>query len=408
MKRRVSRRAFLKGALATGGLAALGAACSWLAPEGVTPTPSPSATAPATRLPLLSTPSASPSLAPTTPLTAPVSPVNSPQPQPTRTPWPAPTPAHYVRPSKLGLAVVRFSSPQIMDVIEAGQPAVVKIWGDLGPAGAVKERSPKTLVVGRVSTQLDFKTWLKQKGKDPLELASNFVNEQADQYRANTAIDYWEGFNEPLIGDVATMQPFAAFEAERVRLMAGLGLRCCVGNFGTGTPELELWQEFLPALQAAQGSGGCLALHEYSAPVMQFGYGPNQMGSAPDAGDEGWLTVRYRKVYRHFLPPELHLPLIITECGVDGLVTPRPGPDGNGWRDFADYWVQNNLAPDGETAYVDQLTWYDEELQKDDYVIGAAIFAFGTQKGDYDSYEMLGSMADHLQSYLAAHPTLGG
>ncbi len=379
----LSRRAFVKGALASGLLAA----CSRLATEAPTPTPSP----PFTRVPLPVSPLATPS--------------DSPQPQLTSTPWPSPTPAHYTRPSKLGLAVVSFSSPRIIEIIEAGQPAVVKIWGDLGSASVIKERSPHTLVIGQLAPKLDFTGWLDRKDDKPVELAASFVNQHADQYQSNAAIDYWEGFNEPLVGDAAAMQHYAAFEAERVRRMAELGYKCCVGNFATGTPNLELWREFFPALQAAAEHAGYLALHEYSAPVMQFGYGPNQLDAAADAGDEGWLTLRYRKVYRHILPPELCLPLVITECGVDGLVGSRPGPPGDGWRDFADYWQQIGLAPDGKTAYLDQLTWYDEELQKDDYVVGAAVFVFGASEGDYKSYEMLGGMADRFQSYLAAHPT---
>lgn len=352
--RPLSRRAFLRGALALSGLAAIGAAC-----------------------------------APVLPATGALQ--------------PAPTPAHYTRPSKLGLTVIRFS-PQVMDVIAAGQPAVVKIVDDLEPAGTVRQKSPQTLIVGRVSPKYDFYRWLKRKGNSASRAARNFVNEYAELYQANPDVDCWEGFNELIVDDTAAMQACARFEAERVRKMAELGLRCCIGNFATGTPALELWSEFFPALQAAREHSAYLGLHEYSAPVMQFGYGPNQADPAADAGDEGWLTVRYRKVYRHSLPPELRPPLVITECGVDGLVSPRPGPPGSGWRDFKDYWVQSHLAPDGETAYLNQLAWYDQELQKDDYVLGAAIFAFGVVDSDHSGYEMLGAMAGRLQEYLAAHP----
>ena len=60
---------------------------------------------------------------------------------------------------------------------------------------------------------------------------------------------------------------------------------------------------------------------------------------------------------------------------------------------------KNNIAPDGVTGYLDQLTWYDEELQKDDYVVGATIYAAGA-----DSYDVLGDMADKLVWYWSAHP----
>ena len=122
------------------------------------------------------------------------------------------------------------------------------------------------------------------------------------------------------------MADYAAFEAERVKQMAALGWKCCIGNFSTGTPQIEQWASFLPALQAAQQHGGCLGLHEYSAPMMQFGFGRNQLDPKGDSGDEGWYTLRYRQAYRRQIPAELRVPLIITECGIDGLIQPRPGP----------------------------------------------------------------------------------
>ena len=320
-------------------------------------------------------------------------------PEPPRTPWPTATPAYYTRPSKLGLVVQRFSSPQIMDVIRVGRPKVIKIIDDLGSAGVVKEQSPETLIVGRVSVDYDFDSIRAKGNRSADRHAESFITKNLDKYKAHPSVDYWEGYNEPMISSAELMADYAAFEAERVKQMAALGYKCSVGNFSTGAPSLELWADFLPALEAAQEHGGCLSLHEYSAPTMQFGFGRYQLDPAGDAGDVGWYTVRYRQVYRHHLPPDLHVPLIITECGIDGLIEPRPGPAGAGWRDFARYWKQNNMAPDGVTGYLDQLTWYDEELQKDDYVVGATIYAAGA-----DSYDVLGDMADKLAWYWSAHP----
>jgi hypothetical protein len=246
--------------------------------------------------------------------------------------------------------------------------------------------------------------FLRVKGnRDAASLATDLINKNLDKYQANINIDYWEGYNEPAVNSADLMAEYAAFEAERVKQMAALGYQCCIGNFSTGTPPLEQWAGFLPAFQAAQKYGGCLGLHEYSAPMMQFGFGRNQLDPGGDAGDEGWYTLRYRMVYRHQVPADLHVPLIITECGIDGLIEPRPGPGGAGWRDFVNYWKQNNIAPDGVTGYLDQLTWYDEELQKDDDVIGATIYAAGGA-GDKGSYDVLGDMADKLSWYWSAHP----
>jgi hypothetical protein len=376
-RKRISRRAFLAGAISAAALAAL-EACQQRAMPPATPTALPQSTA---------------TTAPPATMTSTLTP------EPTRTPWPTATPAAYTRPSKLGLVVQRFSSPQIMDVIRLGRPKVIKIIDDLGSAGVVREQSPDTLIVGRVSMDYDFLSILAKGNRSADRHAESFISKNLDKYKLHPSVDYWEGYNEPMISSAELMADYAAFEAERVKQMAALGYKCSIGSFSTGTPPLELWASFLPALEAAQEYGGCLGLHEYSAPIMQFGFGRYQLDPAGDAGDVGWYTVRYRQVYRHHLPADLHIPLVITECGVDGLIEPRPGPAGAGWRDFSKYWKQNNMAPDGVTGYLDQLTWYDEELQKDDYVVGATIYAAGA-----DSYDVLGDMADKLAWYWSAHP----
>lgn len=69
----------------------------------------------------------------------------------------------------------------------------------------------------------------------------------------------------------------------------------------------------------------------------------------------------------------VRLPLLITECGVDGLVANRPGPPGQGWQDFASYWAELGMGIDAPGNYVEQLAWYDSQLQLDDYVAGAAV-----------------------------------
>jgi hypothetical protein len=217
-------------------------------------------------------------------------------------------------------------------------------------------------------------------------------------------LDAWEGFNEPVPGDEDQMRKLAELEVERVRLLADHGLRAVVGNFGAGQPPLEWWPTFRPALEAAQAHGGYLGLHEYSAPTIWFNTNRAPLDFRAEPTDQGWLTLRYRKVYRQFLIPwGLGLPLLITECGVDGLVDQRPGPPGKGWRDFAGYWAELGMGQDAAGNYVEQLAWYDSQLQLDDYLQGAAVFAM-TAFGEWDSYQLQGEAAAILQQYLSVHP----
>jgi hypothetical protein len=144
---------------------------------------------------------------------------------------------------------------------------------------------------------------------------------------------------------------------------------------------------------------------------MQYRSGGLQPPGDPPEGDEGWLTLRYRKAYRRYLAPMGFgsLPCLITECGVDGLIKPRPGPEGAmGWQDFIDTWRTNGLRDDPPGVYMDQLIWYDENLQQDDQIKGAAIFLAGSNDSQWSSYDILGPGAgrlpDLLTQYLEVHP----
>jgi len=326
----------------------------------------------------------------------------SPTPPPAPTPTPAATPFPAGPPSKLGLFVGWYHN-QVMELISTGNVAVLKTL-ELDPTflAEVKARSPETLIVGRVTLgQLDLNHPDLQ--SEARRAVGAVLPLALDERRAGL-VDAWEGFNEPVPGNEEQMRRLADLEAERVRLLAANGLRAVVGNFGTGQPPLEWWPAFRPALEAAQAHGGYLGLHEYSAPTIWFNTNRAPLDFGVAAADEGWLTLRYRKAYRQYLIPwGLRLPLVITECGVDGLVNDRPGPPGKGWKDFAGFWADMGMGQDAAGNYVEQLAWYDAQLQLDDYVIGATVFAM-TAFEDWRSYELKGEAAAILQQYLSVHP----
>lgn len=304
----------------------------------------------------------------------------------------------------MGLFLTRFH-PQVFEIVEKGQPPLIKTLElDANFAKGIKALAPKTILIGRLFLQEQLNL-----DADPLPLARQFVNDLlplASEPTRFEAFDAWEAYNEPVADTPDRMKRLADFEAERTRLLAERGIKSVVGNFGTGHPALELWPHFKPALAAAQQYDGYLGLHEYSAPIMQFGFGSLQPNNGADQGDEGWLTMRYRKAYRQHLGPMGYgnLPLLITECGVDGLVGNRPGPqEAKGWQDFTGTWLGNGLRNDPPGVYMDQLIWYDSELRKDDYVKGAAIFLAGASPG-WESYDILGRTGELLQQYLEVHP----
>ncbi|MDQ4079058.1 MAG: hypothetical protein M3220_22795, partial [Chloroflexota bacterium] len=145
--------------------------------------------------------------------------------------------------------------------------------------------------------------------------------------------------------------------------------------------------------------------HEYSAPYMWFGTGAYQLRPEQNEGDEGWLTLRYRKVYRNYLQPAgLEVPLVITETGIDGGIRDRPGPAGFGWRDFQDFWeAEGQVRTTTAGFYMEQLAWYDAELREDPYVKGASIYALAAPTG-WGSFEINGMLAELFKQYLEVHP----
>ena len=390
------------------------AACSQIPDVAPTitipPAPSISATGDAAELPVASPPAATgaassvfvpllpggalePSTVPTVEPTADSRPP-TPAPEPTAAPFepaapaatpyvsniPDYTPHPELGPSKLGIHVARPNSPAILEFVRAARPAVVKGVDDLGFLAEVKAASPETVTVGRLSVNpQDY-------GGEPEAAAAALVAQQLPQLLQHPYVDYWEGWNEP-DPNMDRMDWYARFEAERVRQLAQHGLRAAVGGFSAGVPELVEFELFVPAIEAAKANGGILTLHEYAAPDLTFLYG-DPLPGYPTYPDRGPLMFRYRWFYRDVLEPRgLVVPLVISEAGIDGILGNRPGPEGLGWQDFQAFWVDQGWGPDGQTAFLNQLQWVDNEARQDNYVIGYALFTAGGGRA-WDTYEL--------------------
>ncbi len=290
------------------------------------------------------------------------------------------TPRPELGPSKLGIHVARPNSPAIMEFVRAARPAVVKGVDDLGFLAEVRATSPETVILGRLSVDP------QEYAGEPEAAAAALVAAQLPQLVQHPYVDYWEGWNEP-DPNLDRMEWYARFEAERVRQLAAHGLRAAVGGFSAGVPELDEFALFMPAIEAAKLHGGILTLHEYAAPDVTFLYG-DPLPGLPAYPDRGSLLFRYRWFYREVLEPRgLVVPLVISEAGIDGILGNRPGPQGLGWQEFQEFWVAQGWGPDGQTAFLHQLQWLDNEARQDDYVIGYALFTAGGGRA-WETYEL--------------------
>lgn len=292
------------------------------------------------------------------------------------------TQAHAVGRSKAGIHVAQNGDPAVMEFVCAAQPAVVVAVDDFGWLREVKQASPSTVTIGRF---IEGKQAIQG---DPAAQARRFVALYAARYMANSGVDYWLGWNEPSINSIQEMEWYAAFEAERVRAMSELGLKAAIGNFSVGVPEADEFEAFLPAVEAAQEHGAILALHEYSAPSLRDGVNAAIPGVDSIDG-AGALTLRYRYWYDHFLrPQDLVIPLAITESGIDGGVLQIENQEQFGWRVYLDDGNLGQASPEAAANYLEQLSWYDDELRRDPYVIGFAIFNAGSRSGRWASFDI--------------------
>lgn len=343
-------------------------------------------------------------------------PSGSPTPPPTATPPPPPpapawpTPIAGQTASKLGLHVIRNEDYAFaMEYVRRVHPRVMKAIDEVGWLADVKAASPSTITIGRFNGQEEH--WVG--AADPVAAANAYLAANLDRYRANPGVDYWEGWNEYNPESNEAWEWYARFEAERACVMQANGLRAAVGDFAVGWPNTyEQMGLFLPALEAAHRCGGILTLHEYNSPTFQCGVGVSVAGAIPGAPQidglaVGYNTLRYRIWYEGYLKPRGlgDLPLVISELGIQGLA--RGGacddPGGVGWKDYGDWWVRQGYGPDRERAYVNLLAWYDGEMRKDPYVIGATVFTLGALNASdqwylFDLHDVLPLLAFYAAS----------
>lgn len=333
-------------------------------------------------------------------------------------------------PSKLGPHALR-PTPDARRLVEAGC-RIIKLVDDFGAVGSYLAANPNLIVIGRAVSHTNFLEQLQREGS-PIAAARRFVQEQTLTYQLNPMIRLWEGHNEPSFGGpdeagaLERMGQYAAFEAERLRLMDGLGLRGVVGNFSTGYPhiagnDLRMWQAFAPALQAAERYNGVLGLHEYAAPWLWWWTGDYQAANCgrpdkwgwPGGFDAGWLTLRYRQVWRFVLSKiSPKVKIAITELGLDRAGGGCVGMTTGNWRDVAESWGRwdgsadpidywRGRERDAERYYAEQLIWYDRRLREDDHVLGATVFTFGST-ATWTNYDVAGTrIPGYLIDYIKA------
>lgn len=170
---------------------------------------------------------------------------------------------------------------------------------------------------------------------------------------------------------------YAAASARFVELAAADGVRVLVGGFARGTPEVEDFPTFLPALQAAREHGGAFHLHEY------FHRGRL---------DLTWQVGRVRRFY-DAVPADARVPVILSEFGLDHGDLPGRTRRNSGWRD-AGYGSAAEYVQDLAAAHA----YYEIACPE---VVGTCLFNLGDQDEVWRSFD---AADPALVQWLAAGP----
>ncbi len=217
-----------------------------------------------------------------------------------------------------------------------------------GMQKVIVNQQPQTaagLVIGRV-----YEKWFNVETlmvRDPLEYAREYFERwQRPWVSANRHVTYFEGPNEPSIGSAEMMRRYAAFEAERVCLLAGAGAKAAVGGFSVGNPHVWLMPDFQPALDAAVRYGGIFHDHEYSD------------GTPPTAQ---FQKRSFMGRFQHWLDQDPDIFIAVTECGLDYVDSAKP------WSEMG--WTAEQ--------YANHMWAYELELRRFPRVLAAFMFTYG-------------------------------
>lgn len=283
--------------------------------------------------------------------------------------------------NKLGFHVNQVSEEVYRAIMKVRPPVIKTLHHDVGFWLRVKEAFPNAFIIGRLyKEQQPYAPNPEERGR---AFAEEILALEINRYKL---IDAWESYNECLAPtpDVSEYELYDRFQAAFGERIKEAGLEPVGMNFGTGQYLGEDWVRYLPRTLETYTY---LGFHEYDWPDM---WRLHNEGLA--AGNGGmWLALRYRRIMGPVRKAygNKHI-VVITEAGLTQAV--YPGRPDLGWR--------SELT---EERYWESLRWYNQELEKDDYVLGAAIFVVGAQ-APFHSFETLGGIIDRIATL---NPQLG-
>jgi hypothetical protein len=278
-------------------------------------------------------------------------------PTPTATPFPGPV----LKMTKMGIGVYSSGGGHLMDAIYRLRPSIILLM-DPTPdfAQEVRRWFPKAFIIGRRFVE-------KQPLDNPAERGKRFADYVAQlAVPLRGVVDAWMSYNE--VTDSGNYDNYRAYNAFQVafarRLQGTYGIPAVGGNDATGVVAPQDYAKyFAEAIQASDYFG----IHAYAPPR-----------STSMQDQARYYTLRYRLIHQALKEAGIkHGPFILTETGL-----------WNGWRGYV-----------SEEDMARGFMWLSDEMDKDDYVLGQAIFGLFDRE-EWQSFDLMGtSLLDRLGKY---------
>jgi len=292
---------------------------------------------------------------------------------------------------KLGFHINAISTPVANAIVNIRPKLIKTLHHDANFWKKARQLLPDTFILGRLFTP--NQNFTDNPAKRGREFADRILQEEVNSLEVNgkPVYDAWESFNEIMTERASDdhQKLYDEFQVAFAEKMRAEGFESVAMNFGTGN---FLDKQFLRNFQGTLQSYKYLGFHEYDFPTLDR---LHKIGLA-DGNGGMWLALRYRRIMQKVREqfPNQHT-AIITELGMTQGVL--------GGRDVGPWDISHPISPDD---YWQSLQWYNQEILKDNYAMGACLFVVGAIH-PWESFEHLGVMLDKLAAYQNEPPTDG-